>query len=210
MRQQRIDELTRRDHYYLGEQDLCYFFLEYSARHGQSFGASNALIRDLVRPESKAGFGPDVPKQRAIRRLAQAFKGALNASQIGAITFVPLPQARPRDDPQYDDRIERVLRGVAEGLDVRELIEWVGTPETGDFAGIRTGPDVLYANFRVVPALIEPAPAVIMLVGDVLTTGASFVAATRRLRQALPGVPVCGLFAARRLRDADEIPHLDG
>ncbi|MBK8740298.1 MAG: hypothetical protein IPM02_12565 [Betaproteobacteria bacterium] len=210
MRQQRIDELTRRDHYYLGEQDLCYYFLEYSARHGMSFGASNELIRDLVRPESKAGFGPDVPKQRAIRRLAQTFKGALSAGQIGAITFVPLPQARPRDDPQYDDRMHRVLRSVAEGLDVRELIEWVGTHETGDFTGIRTGPDVLYANFHVVPALMEPTPAVIMLVGDVLTTGASFVAARRRLRQAMPGVPVCGLFAARRLRDADEIPHLDG
>ena len=39
VRPQRIDELTRRDHYYLGEEDLCYYFLEYSARHGLSFGA---------------------------------------------------------------------------------------------------------------------------------------------------------------------------
>lgn len=210
MRQQRIDELTRRDHYYLDEQDLCYFFLEYSARRGLSFGATNELIRDLLRPESLSGFGPDVQKQRAIRRLAQIFKDALNVSQLTAVTFVPLPQARPRDDPRYDNRMHRVLRSVAEGLDIRGLVEWVGTHETGDFAGVRTGPDVLYAKFHVVPALMAPAPAVIMLVGDVLTTGAYFVAARRRLRQALPGVPVCGLFAARRLRDADEIPHLDG
>jgi hypothetical protein len=95
MRQQRIDELTRRDHYYLGEQDLCYFFLEYSARHGQSFGASNALIRDLVRPESQVGFGPDVPNRRAIRRLAQTFKGAPECRQISTITFVRCRRPAP-------------------------------------------------------------------------------------------------------------------
>jgi hypothetical protein len=209
VRPQRIDELTRVDHYYLGAPDLCYFFVEYSARHGRLFTAPNELVRDLLRPESQTSFGPDVKKQRAIRRVAQMFKGAFNADQIAAATFVPLPSSRPKDHLQYDDRMHRVLRSVAEGLDIRDMIGLAETRETGGFAGVRTGPDVLYENMRIVPALIEPKPAAIFLVGDVLTTGASFVAAKRRLKESLPLVPVYGLFAARRLRDTDEIPNLE-
>ena len=209
MRQQRIDELNRRDHYYLDAQDQCYFFLEYSARQGRVFGATNELVCDLLRADGQPGFGPDVRKQRAIRRLAQVFKAALNGGPLRTATFVPLPSARPRKHPAHDDRMHRVLRSIAEGLDIRDLIELAETRESGDFTGIRAGPDVLYANMRVVPALLEPAPTVILLVGDVLTTGASFVAARRRLTQALPFAPVYGLFAARKLRDADDLPNLD-
>lgn len=207
MRHQRIDELTRRDHYFLGEQDVCYYFLEYSARNGQSFGAGNGLVRDLLRPESKATSAPDVGKQRAVRGLAHAFKAALRPERLGTITFVPIPVARPPERTVQDDRTHRILRCLADGLDVRDLIGMVGAP--GDFTGLRTGPEALYEQMRVVPALLEPAPSLIVLVGDVLTTGASYVAARRRLQQSLPYVPVFGLFAARKLRDADDIANLN-
>ena len=207
MRHQRIDELTRRDHYYLGDRDVCYFFLEYSARNGQSFGAGNGLVRDLLRPESKATSAPDVGKQRAVRRLAHAFRAALSPDRLSAMTFVPIPLAGPPERWGQDDRTHRILRCMADGLDVRDLVEM--SEAHGDFAAARTGPEVLYERMRVVPDLLAPAPAAIILVGDVLTTGASFVAARRRLRQSLPYVPVYGLFAARKLRDADDIAHLD-
>ena len=208
MRPQQIDELTRRDHYYLGEPDLCYFFLEYSARHGRSFGATNELVSDLLRPENQVNFGPDVKKQRAIRRVAQLFKGAFSAEQLAAATFVPLPQSRPRNHPEYDDRMQRVLRSLAEAMDIRNLLEFSASRETGDTAAGRAGPEAWYTNMRVATSLCEPKPGTIFLVGDILTTGANFVAAKRRLKESLPQVPVYGLFAVRRIRDTDEIPNL--
>jgi len=209
VRTQRIDELIRRDHYFLGEQDACCFFIEYSARNGHVFGEANQLVCDLLRPESQGAAGPDVRKQRAVRRLAQAFKGAFDPARLPAVTFVPIPATRPPSPRPADDRMLRILRCVAEGLDIRDLVELADTGRSGEFAGIRTGPDVLYANMRVAQARLDPAPAMIILVGDVLTTGASFVAARKRLQQALPYVPVLGLFAARKLRDSDDPPNLD-
>jgi hypothetical protein len=209
VRPQQIDDLTRRDHYYLAEQDLCYFFLDYSARNGRSFSAANELIGDLLRPEGQRNLVPDVRKQRAIRRVAHLFKAALNAERMGAITYVPLPPPRTRNQLEGDDRMARVLRCLADEPDIREMIEMDKTRETGDFAGIRIGPDVLSANMRVVQALLEPRPELIFLVGDVLTTGANFVAAKRRLQQFLPYVPIYGLYAARKARDADDIANLD-
>jgi hypothetical protein len=102
--------------------------------------------------------------------------------------------------------MQRVLRsGRRTGCP--QLIEWVGTHRTGDFAGIRTGPGIA-ANCRVVPALTRAG-------GD--HAGGRRADYGRELRRghapaaagAARGAGV-RLFAARRLRDADEIPHLDG
>jgi predicted amidophosphoribosyltransferase len=51
----------------------------------------------------------------------------------------------------------------------------------------------------------EPAPQVIGLIDDVLTTGAHFKAAQVILNEALPGVPIVGIFLARRVPEAMEI-----
>ena len=210
MRQQRVDELARRDHYYLNADDICYYFGEYTARNGKSLSATNELIANLQQPVNRLGPGPDIRKERAIRQAARLFKSAFDPLQLNDITFVPLPQARPKDHPAYDNRIRRMLRSIADGMDVRELLEAVTTRDSGALTGVRLGPELLYANMRLVPTLIAPRPQTIYLVSDVLTTGAQFVAAKRRLNQALPNVPVYGLFVARKLLETDPIPNFDG
>ena len=41
----------------------------------------------------------------------------------------------------------------------REMIEMVPAREVLEVTGLRVGPDVLFTNMRVVPALADPAPA---------------------------------------------------
>lgn len=210
MRQQRIDDLARPDHYYLGAQDICYYFGEYSARRGASFGATNALIANLQQPVHRLGPGPDIRKERAIRQAARMLRAAFDPDELTAITFIPLPQARPKDHPAYDNRIRRMLRSMADGMDVREMLEIISDRDSAEISGVRQGPEVLFANMRLVPGLMTPRPQAIFLVSDVLTTGAQFVAARRHLNQSLPNVPVYGLFVARKLLETDAIPHFDG
>ncbi len=210
MRPQRIDELTRRDHYFLGSEETCFYFGEYSARNGRSFGPTNELIHHLFQPVNQSGPGPDIRKERAIRQCARMLKAAFEPAELEAITFVPLPQARPRDHPAYDNRIRRMLRSITEGMDVRELLELAPVREMGGSVAARTGPDVLYANMQVVQRLLDPKPRSLFLVSDMLTTGAQFVAAKRHLAHWLPDVPVYGLFIARKLLDTDPIPNFDG
>jgi hypothetical protein len=204
MRQQRIDELTRRDHYYLGDGDVCYFFGEYSARKGRSFSDTNELIVNISMPVKLRDTAKWARKDRAVQKLAQLFRAAFAPDQVSNITFVPLPPALPKDHPEYDDRMSCVLRAMGDGLDVREMIELMSTRESKELSTVRMGPDALFTNMHVVQALLDPVPEVIFLVGDVLVTGANFVAAKRRLQQLLPRVPVCGLFAVRKLLETDE------
>ena len=204
MRPQRIDELNRRDHYYLGDGDECYFFGEYSARKGRSFGDTNELVVNLSLPVKFRNTPKWPRKERAIQKVAQMFSAAFAPDRIAEVTFVPLPPVQHKDHPDYDDRMRAVVRAMGTGLDVRELIEMVPAREIVEVTSLRVGPDVLFAHMRVVPELAEPIPVAIFLVADVLVTGANFVAGKRRLQQMLPDVPVVGLFAARKLLETDE------
>jgi hypothetical protein len=210
VRPQLIDDLTRRDHFFLGSDEVCYYFGEYAARHGRPFGPTNELIHQLLQPVNQSGPGPDIRKERAIRHCARMLKAAFEPDQLQAITFVPLPLVRGREHPAHDNRLRRMLRSTAEGIDVRELIEFVPSRESAEAIAMRAGPDVLYASMRIVPGLLEPRPRAIFLVSDVLATGAQFVAAKRHLAHCLPDVPVSGLFIARKLLDSDPIPNFDG
>lgn len=53
--------------------------------------------------------------------------------------------------------------------------------------------------------LKNPAPQVIGLFDDVLTTGAHFRAASTVLQRALPGVRVISVFIARRVPEAADV-----
>ncbi len=204
MKPQRIDELTRRDHYYLGNDDECYFFGEYSARKGQSFSDTNELVVNLSLPVKYRNTPKWAKKERAINKVAQLFGAAFAAERVRDVTFVPLPPVQPQDHPDYDDRMRAILKTMGDGLDVREMIVMVPAREVLEIANLRLGPDVLFTNMRVDPTCANPAPVAIFLCGDVLVTGADFVAARRRLQQALPQVPVFGMFAARKLLETDE------
>ncbi|MEO7760316.1 MAG: hypothetical protein ABIS68_00240 [Casimicrobiaceae bacterium] len=205
MRLSRIDELTRREHYYLGDQDICYYFGEYAARKGAGHGLTNSLVHDLLQPRDPAVHKQDFLKDRALGRAAQWIHDAFDPVRFSHATFVPMPQSGSGIETDTDDRMFRVLTRSAEGLDIRKLIELTGLSATGEFGSARSGPEVLYEHLRVVLALTEPKPRVIFLVDDVLATGANFVAAKRRIQQLLPDVPVFGLFVARKAQESGAI-----
>ena len=205
MRLSRIDELTRREHYYLGDQDLCYYFGEYSGRGGQAFGTMSALIRDLLQPRDPAVSKQEYWKDRALSRVAQWMNEVFDPACIADATFVPLPQSGSGVRTDNDDRICRILKRSAVRLDIRRLIEMEGPISPGEFSSLRSGPDALYGHMRVVLALTEPKPRAIFLVDDLLTTGANYIAAKKRVLQLLPDVPVFGLFIARKALDSGDI-----
>ena len=205
MRLSRIDELTRREHYYIGDQDLCYYFGEYSGRGGRTFATMSTLIHDLLQPRDLAIPKQEFLKDRALSRVAQWMHEAFDPAAIADATFVPLPQSGSGLRTDADDRIYRILKRSAEGLDIRRLIEVAGPINSGELSTQRYGPDMLYEHMRVVLALTEPRPRAIFLVDDVLTTGANYIAAKKRIKQLLPDVPVFGLFIARKTLDSGEI-----
>ncbi|HEV7911243.1 MAG TPA: hypothetical protein VGP28_09205 [Methylocella sp.] len=201
-----IDDLTRPDHYHLDAGDTCLFLGEYTARKGFSFSATNQLVLNFKKSVDSRGRPEWQHKERAIREIGQAFARAINATWLARVTLVPIPPSKQRNDPLYDDRMQRMLPAVpaAQPLDIRELLIQQQTMEAAHDADIRPGPDQIAAHYLIDPNLCEPAPTTIALFDDVITTGAHFVAARRVLQARFPQTRVFGFFVARRVPETTD------
>lgn len=196
----KIDDLTFPDHYRLDSTDECCFVGEYTARAGYSYSATNDLVHNLKKGMERKDRPEWRYKISAIATASLQLRNSLNPDYLRVATFVPIPPCRAKDDPLYDDRMVQILRQFGSDVDVRELIvqsESYDASHGG--ATSRPGPDELYQRYQIDQTLIEPVPRSIAVVDDVLTTGAHFKAMQRMLNETFPGVPLIGLFLARRV-----------
>ena len=203
----KIDDLARPDHFYLTPADDCYFLGEYTARKGFAFSATNQLVLNFKKSMDKRSTAQWRYKEQAIGDTAAAFRSALNDDWLNIATLVPIPPSKAKDNPFYDDRLVRMLQAIRDepSLDVRELIiQRASTAAVHDQEN-RPTPDQIQANYDIDDAFRNPAPQVIGLFDDVLTTGAHYRAASAVLQQAFPAVRVIGLFIARRVPEAVDI-----
>lgn len=199
----KIDELIRSNHWYLDEQDECYFIGEYTAGRGYTHSATNQLILNLKKSVDRRGRPEWMFKENAIRQAGITLRDSLNPAFLQRATFVPVPPSRAVADPLYDDRMVRLLRWLGNDVDVRVLVCQKQSMLEAHFSQHRPGPNELYQNYDTDDGLAEPAPLQLAVVDDVLTTGAHFKAMKMTLEDTFPGVPVVGLFLARRVPDTE-------
>jgi hypothetical protein len=199
----KIDGLIKPDHWYLAEGDECYFIGEYTAGRGFSYSSTNQFIYNLKKSVERRGLADWVWKDRAIQQGAWSLRDSLNPAFLASATFVPVPPSKIASDPLYDDRMTRVLSSLGPGVDVRELVVQSEGMHDAHTASVRPGPSDLYRNYEIDETLAEPTPVRIAVVDDVLTTGAHFKAMEMILGDAFHGVPVIGLFLARRVPDTE-------
>lgn len=206
-----IDDLTRPDHSYLEPADKCYFIGEYTARKGFAYSPGNRLIINFKKPMDRRGT-PQWPwKEHWLQQAARAFRTALNKEFLDVATFVPVPPSKAKTDPLYDDRMTRMLQAIRPQapIDVRELIVQTESTAAAHDRSDRLSPAELEAMYRIDEAVKLPAPSVIAICDDMLTTGSHFRAAQRVLQQAFPGVRILGLFIVRRVPEAVDFPDLE-
>ena len=202
-----IDELTRPDHVYLATDDECFFLGEYTARKGYAYSATNQLLINLKKPMVRRGL-PEWPyKGNAIRTAARAFRNGIEEEKLRKATFVPVPPSKAKNDPMHDDRMVKMIRAMdqANPVDCRELIVQAESMAAAHESDTRPGPDELCARYSVDQSLIEPQPTFIIVVDDLITTGAHFTAAKRVLRGVFPAVSVVGYFVARRVPETNDV-----
>ena len=206
LRLTRIDELTRGDHWYLGEADECYCLGEYTARKGFAFSETNQLIANFKKSVERRGRPDWKYKGAAIRTAGSAFRAALSEAWLARATLVPVPPSKAHADPLYDDRMMQMLAVATQGLqaDVRELVRQQASTEAAHLSDVRPTPAQLAANYVIDEAAAGgPPPTVIGVFDDLLTTGCHFQAMKATLAARFPEVPILGMFIARRVPDAD-------
>ena len=193
-----IDESNIGLHARLTAEDKCYFLFEYTSGQGYDFSATNNLVSNLKKkPGTKGGYYKD----QAIGSCAAFLRRTLNADWLAGATLVPVPPSKAVGHPEHDNRMERICRSIAPGLDVRPIIRQtqstVAAHEAG--AGDRLTVEDLLAIYAVDEALANPAPSHIGVFDDVLTAGTHYRAMEIALRSRFPGAQIFGIFIARRV-----------
>ena len=202
----KIDDLMLADHVYLSSDDECYFIGEYTARKGYGYSITNSLVSNFKKEMDRKDRPEWTYKEQAITEAAMALRTALapmGQEALNMLTFVPMPPSKSKEDPLYDDRLTKMLHLVRPDpkLDIREIIIQKRSTGAAHTSDLRPGPPEIMAVYETVKALTRPAPHVIVIVDDVLTTGAHFRAAQMVLSSSFPATKIVGLFIARRVPD---------
>lgn len=202
-----IDELTRREHFYITEEDDCYYLGEYTPREGYTYSKTNDTILNFKKSMDRLNTSEWKYKDRAINECATAFATALNAFNFRSLTFVPVPPSRIESDSLYDDRLVRMLNLVNQingDVDVLECVQQVASLRPSHDSEDRPTPSEIAGVYKLRNQPSRPRPKEIAIVDDLLTTGAHFKAMKSILSNQYPEVKIVGLFLARR-----EVPNFD-
>lgn len=185
-------------HARLTEFDNCLFLFEYTSGQGYAFSATNDLISNL---KKKPGAGGQRYKGQAVNQCAAYLRMALSDDWLAQATLVPVPPSRIPGDPNYDDRIERLCRLIRPGTDVRLIVRQTQSIAAAHevLPGERPSVEDLLAVYEIDEAQENPAPTVIGIIDDVLTAGTHYRAMQIKLSERYPGVPIYGIFIARRV-----------
>lgn len=193
-----IDELTRQDHYYLGDTDRCFFLGEYTARKGFSHSPTNNLILNFKKSIETRGTAQWRWKEAAVSEASSALRNALGGPAVPNITFVPIPPSKAKTDRLYDDRMVRALRGIGPTVDVRELLLQTVSTAAAHESVDRPTPASLQELYTIDEQQTNKIGQTIAICDDVLTTGCHFVAGKKTLADRFPQATFVGLFLARR------------
>lgn len=204
----RIDETNIAAHFNLEATDVCYFMFEYTSHKNYSYSATNNLISNLKKKPGASTTAELRYKVAAIQECAGYISGAVNLDNLPSWTIVPVPPSKHKTDPAYDDRLLRICKSIASPrpLDIRELVMQSESISAAHEVGAGARPKVsdLVRIFVVDESLTQPTPTGILVVDDVLTAGTHYRAMHAVLSQRFPGVPINGMFVARRVFPPEE------
>lgn len=193
---QKIDDSLLQEHSCLEPTDHCYFFGEYAGRQGYGHSEMNQLIYNFKKSMDRKGQPDWHYKQDSIKQVAHLLLSTPIWPKLKTCTWVLIPPSKSKSDPQYDDRLLRVLHEIkkTEGfLDIRDML----STRTNRNANHNPDSKRMTAkehldNLKLDTALLKPVPRTIVIFDDVITSGASFKAAQSVLRKHFPETPIGG------------------
>lgn len=200
-RLRQIGDIERPDHYYLTPEHSCFYFGEYTARKGWGHSTTNGIINNIKKHPNTQSTVQWQYKLQAINRIGQLMRANLKPEVLPRITFVPAPPSKPPDDPDYDDRMLQLGRAIGNDVDIRPLLETAQARDPAHQSDERPGPDALATGMSICEDQVDTSPvsAQLILLDDVLVTGATFLSCRRLLLDRFPEATVLGMFVARRV-----------
>ena len=208
MRLQLIDDLTRHDHYFLTEDDICFFFGSYLTGSDFRRDDFHQLFFNFKKPLDSSG---QFYKKRDIDSVGEMIARAFPMD--GAL-FIPVPPSTAKSEPDYDARclqaLEEAKRLSAVEMFVSDVLRQRESMEPTHLRQDRYRPEDYRANYEIVDRESLVAADQIVVFDDLITTGAHFRAISDLVREINPRADVFGLFLGRRVipsePEDDDIP----
>lgn len=211
----RFDKLLYGGSVNLEREDVCLFFMDRSPG-GFSVSRANSLVSnlkitkaDLERNPNRAHYKSEAIEQCAQDMANYFLRHASKVLDIGRraedLLLVPIPPSECRDDAAYDDRMVLVCDKVSQrtGIPFANCLFSKKTAEKSHASPKRRDIGKIYGNIGFDVAAIFSHPQTVVLVDDVLTSGAHFKACQQVLRGWNADVEVMGLFWAKQKNDPD-------
>jgi predicted amidophosphoribosyltransferase len=202
-----IDETTVGEHFSLAATDTCYYIWEYAARQPFNFSPTNQLVKNLkIKPtEIAASPARRKYKQEAVAHCANALRALIPQGWVeNHATIVPLPGSKANGHPDFDNRLQAILRQAFAGYnaDVRPIVTQTESRPADHEHADRLRPSELRAITQIDEALaLRAAPRpVIAVLDDVLNSGKHFKVAQDLLSDRFRDARIIGIFIARCVR----------
>jgi hypothetical protein len=179
-------------------------FLVYSPRGtSETSRRSNQICRAIKR-DGVLGHPPVRIIEHAVRRLRETIDAGDLADMLAPdVTLVPCPRSAPFPPTQpalwVPMRICQALRAAGFGSEIMPFLERVEAVRKSAFAGPGERPSVQrhLTTMRVESALAHPSR--ITVIDDVVTKGATLLAAASLVATAFPGAEVRGFALVRTM-----------
>jgi predicted amidophosphoribosyltransferase len=174
----------------------------YTPRQGYSHSDTNNLILNLKKSVD-ASTAELHYKNKAIQQFAVEAFQFLKNSQETQFIIVPMPSSKRKSNPEYDDRIERVAKFVASrlkgGAASLEILYGNADREAAHQNNEARSPELIYNSMSLDEDIASEVDNWnrIIVIDDVLTSGAHFSAAYKHLHERFPSASISGLFWAK-------------
>jgi hypothetical protein len=192
-------DATNRPHY-LSHDDKCFFFMDYKARGGFNSSPANNRIDNFKKPPKHRGQAAWDYKLIAIGQFAQDLSILFQDNEELTIAFIP--SSKPSNHPEYDERFDLLkdkLSSLRPKFRFVAPVKITSERSAAHLLESRSSPAFYKSIFEWVG--LEPIPSSLILIDDVITTGAQFRAYKDFVLQHHPEVAVFGVFWGKTFWD---------
>jgi predicted amidophosphoribosyltransferase len=186
-------------------------FLVYAPRGTSELSNKAKQFVRALKEERFIGTPPQSPSQFAARRFAERHPNRIMEEVFGAAPLlVPVPRSsRPVDGgiwPAYNIASALVANGI--GTAVLPCLQRVKAVPKSAFATLGTRPKPLDHYASIAAAKMVADREELCLVDDVITKGATLLAAASRLRETYPNANIVAFALVRTMGFVDDIDRM--
>ena len=187
-------------HYYITDNDYCFYAREYISGTGYAGSSTNSLILNFKKPPLKQEDYEWTLRQQAVTQFKTEIEKLFKSNVT--ITVTAIPSSKSKTDPKYTHRFEDLFEQLKKSRNINVSIEWPieikKTIEASHHKGMREPKykkeNYLWRGFKNNP------PKRLYIFDDILTTGSNFRATSDFLRENKYTGKIIGIFWAKTVQ----------